>query len=103
MFTPATLGFLFMAIVGMKKLTYFSRLRRLLRAANDWTCDLPSLARKAQIKQETAYDTVTRLSAAATCPMPPFPTITARFTWTIRSCRRRQSLPQRRRPSLPNP
>ena len=28
-FTPATLGFLFMAIVGMKKLTYFSRLRRL--------------------------------------------------------------------------
>ena len=59
-FTPATLGFLFMAIVGMKKLTYFSRLRKLLRAANDWTCDLPALARKAQIKQEKAYDTVAR-------------------------------------------
>lgn len=53
-FTPVTLGFLFMAVVGTKQMTYFSRLRRLLRAANDWTCDLPSLARKAQIKQETA-------------------------------------------------
>ena len=44
----------------MKQLTYFSRLRKLLRAANDWVCDLPSLARKAQIKQEKAYDTVAR-------------------------------------------
>ena len=59
-FYPTTLGFLFMAIVGMKKLAYFSRLRKLLRAANDWTCDLPALARKAQIKQEKAYDTVAR-------------------------------------------
>ena len=67
-FTPATLGFLFMAIVGMKKLTYFSRLRRLLRAANDWTCDLPSLARKAQIKQETAYATVTRAVGSGDLP-----------------------------------
>lgn len=59
-FTPVTLGFLFMAAAGMKRLTYFSRLRKLLRAANDWVCDLPSLARKAQIKQEKAYDTVAR-------------------------------------------
>ena len=36
-FYPTTLGFLFMAIVGMKKLAYFRRLRKLLRAANDWT------------------------------------------------------------------
>ena len=34
-FYPVTLGFLFMAIVGMKKLSYFGRLRKLLRAAND--------------------------------------------------------------------
>jgi len=67
-FYPTTLGFLFMAIVGMKKLAYFSRLRRLLRAANDWTCDLPSLARKAQIKQETAYDTVTRAVGSGDLP-----------------------------------
>lgn len=59
-FTPVTLGFLFMAVAGMKRLTYFSRLRKLLRAANDWVCDLPSLARKAQIKQEKAYDTVAK-------------------------------------------
>ena len=67
-FYPATLGFLFMAIVGMKKLTYFSRLRRLLRAANDWTCDLPALARKAQIKQEKAYETVAKAVANGDLP-----------------------------------
>ena len=67
-FTPVTLGFLFMAVVGTKQLTYFSRLRRLLRAANDWTCDLPSLARKAQIKQETAYATVTRAVGSGDLP-----------------------------------
>ena len=67
-FTPATLGFLFMAIVGMKKLTYFSRLRKLLRAANDWTCDLPALARKAQIKQENAYETVAKAVANGDLP-----------------------------------
>ena len=67
-FTPVTLGFLFMAIVGMKKIGYFSCLRKLLRAANDWTCDLPSLARKAQIKQEKAYDTVTKAVANGDLP-----------------------------------
>ena len=54
MFYPTTLGFLFMAIVVMKKLAYFSRLRKLLRAANDWVWDLPRLARKAQIKTKKA-------------------------------------------------
>ena len=58
----------FMAIVGMKKLSYFGRLRKLLRAANDWTCDLPSLARKAQIKQEKAYDTVAKAVANGDLP-----------------------------------
>ena len=67
-FYPVTLGFLFMAIVGMKKLSYFGRLRKLLRAANDWTCDLPSLARKAQIKQEKAYDTVAKAVANGDLP-----------------------------------
>ena len=67
-FYPATLGFLFMAIVGMKKLAYFSRLRKLLRAANDWTCDLPALARKAQIKQEKAYETVAKAVANGDLP-----------------------------------
>ena len=67
-FTPATLGFLFMAVVGTKQLTYFSRLRRLLRAANDWTCDLPALARKAQIKQEKAYETVAKAVANGDLP-----------------------------------
>ena len=67
-FTPVTLGFLFMAVVGTKQMTYFSRLRRLLRAANDWTCDLPALARKAQIKQEKAYETVAKAVANGDLP-----------------------------------
>ena len=67
-FTPVTLGFLFMAIVGMKKLSYFSRLRKLLRAANDWVCDLPSLARKAQIKEDKAYDAVAKAVANGDFP-----------------------------------
>ena len=67
-FTPVTLGFLFMAVMGTKQMTYFSRLRRLLRAANDWTCDLPSLARKAQIKQEKAYETVAKAVANGDLP-----------------------------------
>ena len=57
-----------MAVVGMKKLAYFSRLRKLLRAANDWTCDLPALARKAQIKQEKAYETVAKAVANGDLP-----------------------------------
>ena len=53
---------------GYEKLSYFGRLRKLLRAANDWTCDLPSLARKAQIKQEKAYDTVAKAVANGDLP-----------------------------------
>ena len=59
-FTPVTIGCAVMGVFGTKKLCYFSRLRKLLRAANDWVCDLPTLARKAQIKQEKAYDTVAK-------------------------------------------
>lgn len=53
---------------GHEKLAYFSRLRKLLRAANDWTCDLPALARKAQIKQEKAYETVAKAVANGDLP-----------------------------------
>ena len=60
-FYPTTLGFLFMAIVGMKKLTYFSRLRKLLRAANDWTCDLPALARKHRSSRKRPMKLLQRL------------------------------------------
>ena len=67
-FTPVTLGFLFMAIAGMRKLGYYGRLRRLLRAATGWTCDLPALARKAQIKQEKAYKTVAKAVAKGDLP-----------------------------------
>lgn len=67
-FTPAALGFLAMAVVGMQKLSYFARLRGLLRAANGWVCDLPSLARKAQIRQEKAYETAAKAIANGDLP-----------------------------------
>ena len=53
---------------GLSLYGRFSRLRRLLRAANDWTCDLPALARKAQIKQEKAYETVAKAVANGDLP-----------------------------------
>ena len=67
-FTPVTVGCAVMGWFGTKKLFYFGRLRKLLRAANDWTCDLPTLARKAQIKQEKAYDTVAKAVGSGDLP-----------------------------------
>lgn len=66
-FYPLTLGFLF-GHCGYEKAQLLWHLRKLLRAANDWTCDLPSLARKAQIKQEKAYDTVAKAVANGDLP-----------------------------------
>lgn len=86
-FYPVTLGFLFMAIVGMKKLSYFGRLRKLLRAANDWTCDLPSLARKAKLSRKKPTTRWPKLWPTATCPTPPSATTTARCIWMIPSAR----------------
>ncbi len=58
-----------MAIVGMRKLSYFSRLRKLLRAANGWVCDLPVAVRRAQIKkQERAYETAAKAVATGDLP-----------------------------------
>ena len=67
-FTPVTVGCAVMGWFGTKNLFYFGRLRKLLRAANDWTCDLPTLARKAQIKQEKAYDTVAKAVGSGDLP-----------------------------------
>ncbi len=99
-FYPTTLGFLFMAIVGMKKLAYFSRLRKLLRAANDWICDLPAWPVRRRSSRKKPMTRSPGLWPMAICPTPPSATITVPCTWTIRSCRRRQSPPQRpRQPS----
>ena len=65
---PAMLGFLYMAVAGMRKLFYFSRLRKLLRAARDWQCDLPSLARTALLKQEQVYKDVQKAVADGDFP-----------------------------------
>lgn len=67
-FTPVTVGCAVMGWFGTKNLFYFGRLGKLLRAANDWTCDLPTLARKAQIKQEKAYDTVAKAVGSGDLP-----------------------------------
>ena len=65
---PAMLGFLYMAVAGMRKLFYFSRLRKLLRAARDWQCDLPGLARTALLKQEQVYKDVQKAVADGDFP-----------------------------------
>ena len=65
---PAMLGFLYMAVAGMRKLFYYSRLRKLLRAARDWQCDLPSLARTALLKQEQVYKDVQKAVADGDFP-----------------------------------
>ena len=65
---PTMLGFLYMAVAGMRKLFYFSRLRKLLRAARDWQCDLPSLARTALLKQEQVYKDVQKAVADGDFP-----------------------------------
>lgn len=65
---PAMLGFLYMAVAGMRKFFYFSRLRKLLRAARDWQCDLPGLARTALLKQEQVYKDVQKAVADGDFP-----------------------------------
>ena len=65
---PAMLGFLYMAVAGMRKVFYYSRLRKLLRAARDWQCDLPSLARTALLKQEQVYKDVQKAVADGDFP-----------------------------------
>ena len=65
---PAMLGFLDMAVAGRRKLFYFSRLRKLLRAARDWQCDLPGLARTALLKQEQVYKDVQKAVADGDFP-----------------------------------
>ncbi len=65
---PAMLGFLYMAVAGMRKLFYYSRLRKLLRAARDWQCDLPNLARTALLKQEQVYKDVQKAVADGDFP-----------------------------------
>ena len=65
---PAMLGFLYMAVAGMRKLFYYSRLRKLLRAARDWQCDLPSLARTALLKQEQVCKDVQKAVADGDFP-----------------------------------
>lgn len=44
-FTTFTVGFGLMGGFGVRKYRYIGRLRRYLRAARDWTCDIPALAR----------------------------------------------------------
>lgn len=44
-FTPITVGFGIMGGLGIRKYRYFNRLRRYLRVARDWVCEVRSLAR----------------------------------------------------------
>lgn len=51
-FTPIAVGFGIMGGIGVKKYRYVSRLRRYLRVARDWVCDLTTIARDSAVTQD---------------------------------------------------
>lgn len=51
-FTPLTVGFGIMGGVGVKKYRYISRLRRYLRGARDWVCEVSALAQASLLSRE---------------------------------------------------
>lgn len=48
-FTPLTVGFGIMGGLGVRKYRYFNRLRRYLRVARDWVCEVGALAKDSAI------------------------------------------------------
>ena len=54
-FTPLTVGFGIMGGFGVKKYRYVRRLRRYLRVARDWVCDVPALARDSALSPQQVH------------------------------------------------
>lgn len=54
-FTPLTVGFGIMGGMGVRKYRYLGRLRRYLRGARDWICEVPALAQASLTGREQVY------------------------------------------------
>ena len=54
-FTPLTVGFGIMGGMGVRKYRYLGRLRRYLRGARDWICEVPVLAQASLTGREQVY------------------------------------------------
>lgn len=54
-FTPLTVGFGIMGGFGVKKYRYIRRLRRYLRVARGWVCDVPALARDSALEPQLVH------------------------------------------------
>lgn len=67
-FAPLTVGFGIMGGVGVRKYRYVSRLRRYLRVARDWVCDLREVARNSAASPEQARKDMIRAVAAGDLP-----------------------------------
>lgn len=67
-FTPLTVGFAIMGGIGVKKYRYFSRLRRYLRLARDWVCEVPVLARDSAAAPEQVQKDLLQAVAAGNFP-----------------------------------
>lgn len=67
-FTPLTAGFAIMGGIGIKKYRYFSRLRRYLRVARDWVCEVPALARDSAVAPEQVQKDLLQAVAAGNFP-----------------------------------
>lgn len=67
-FTPLTLGFGFMGWKGIGNFRYFSRLRRYLRVARDWVCELPQLAQDAMVSPKQLRKDLVRAMSSGHYP-----------------------------------
>lgn len=67
-FTPVAVGFGFMTAAGIRSFRYYGRLRKYLRAARDWVCSVPALARAALTEEETVRQDLARAIADGRLP-----------------------------------
>lgn len=67
-FAPLALGFGFMGWKGIGDFRYFSRLRRYLRVARDWVCELPQLARDAMVSPKQLRKDLARAMSSGHYP-----------------------------------
>ena len=67
-FTPLTVGFGFMTAAGIKSFRYYGRLRKYLRAAHDWVCSVPALARASLTEEKTVRQDLARAIADGRLP-----------------------------------
>lgn len=99
-FTPLTVGFGIMGGIGVRKYRHVSRLRRYLRVARDWACDVASLARDSAVNSALAYKDLREAVAKGELPdavLEP----DGKFYWDVSRCAPEAPAPAPEAPSQP--